>query len=62
MMYPILVHDYSKAIEMAMNESVINESLIYLIRSNSGAYIIDIIGEIFSDEKLVMTIFRGEAQ
>ena len=47
---------------MAILESLENNVPTYLIRSNSGGYIIDITGEVFSDEKLVMTLFKGEAQ
>jgi hypothetical protein len=62
MIYPVLIYDYEEALNAAILESLENNVLTYLIRSNSGGYIIDIIGEVFSDEKLVMTIFKGEAQ
>jgi hypothetical protein len=62
MIYPVLIYDYKEALKAAILESLENNVLTYLIRSNSGGYIIDITGEVFSDEKLVMTIFKGEAQ
>jgi hypothetical protein len=62
MIYPVLIYDYKEAINTAILESLENNLLTYLIRSNSGGYIIDITGEVFSDEKLVMTLFKGEAQ
>jgi len=62
MIYPVLIYDYKEALKAALLESLENNVLTYLIRSNSGGYIIDITGEVFSDEKLVMTLFKGEAQ
>jgi hypothetical protein len=62
MIYPVFIYDYKEALKAAILESLENNVLTYLIRSNSGGYIIDITGEVFSDEKLVMTIFKGEAQ
>ena len=62
MIYPVLIYDYKEALNAAISESLENNVLTYLIRSNSGGYIIDITGEVFSDEKLVMTLFKGEAQ
>jgi hypothetical protein len=57
-----LIYDYKEALNAAISESLENNVLTYLIRSNSGGYIIDITGEVFSDEKLIMTLFKGEAQ
>jgi hypothetical protein len=62
MIYPVLIYDYKEALNVAISESLENNVLTYLIRSNSGGYIIDITGEVFSDEKLIMTLFKGEAQ
>jgi hypothetical protein len=62
MIYPVLIYDYKEALNAAILESLENNVLTYLIRSNSGGYIIDITGEVFSDEKLVMTLFKGEKQ
>jgi hypothetical protein len=62
MIYPVLIYDYKEALNAALLESLENNVLTYLIRSNSGGYIIDITGEVFSDEKLIMTLFKGEAQ
>ena len=56
MIYPVLIYDYKEALKAAILESLENNVLTYLIRSNSGGYIIDITGEVFSDEKLVSMI------
>jgi hypothetical protein len=62
MIYPLLIHDYYQAVKIALDESITNNMVTYLIRCNSGGYIIDVVGEIFSDEKLVMAIFKGEVR
>jgi len=62
MIETIYIADWFKALQKAMEVSLECDFPIYFIRINSGVYAIDSQPEIFSDEKLVMTIFKGEAQ
>ena len=57
---PIKEDSYLKALDVAIQESSQRDCFIYLFRNNRGYYIIDIFGELFSDEKLIMRIFKGE--
>ena len=62
MKFPIKETDYIQAVTLAMEESLQINWPVYLFRNNSGYYWIDILGEIFSDEKLIMSIFKGEVK
>jgi hypothetical protein len=59
---PIKEDSYLKALDVAIQESLERTCFIYLFRNNRGYYIIDIIGELFSDEKLILKLYKGERQ
>lgn len=38
------------------------DSLVYVIASTSGGYWVDVVYDIYSDERLIATWYRGEIQ
>ena len=62
MTLPIQEWDYRKAVELAQRESIISDYFVFLFRNNSGYYVIDNMGLVNSDEKLIMKLYKGLAQ
>jgi len=59
--YPIKETSFIYARERAIEESFFHpDHFIYLLRSNSGFYLIDHLGLIHSDEKIIFTFKNGE--
>jgi len=59
--YPIKETSFIYARERAKEESLDHpDHFIYLLRSNSGYYLIDHIGLKHSDEKIIFTFKNGE--
>lgn len=61
MTLPIQEWDYRKAVELAQRESIISDYFVFLFRNNSGYYVIDNMGLVNSDEKLIMKLYKGLA-
>lgn len=60
--YPKHFDNEIKAQAEAERLSAEYDSLVYVIASTSGGYWVDVVYDVFSDEKLVTTWYRGEIQ
>jgi hypothetical protein len=60
--YPIREYSYIYATERAKEESLDHpDHFIYLLKSNKGFYLIDVLGlPKFDDERLIATYRKGE--
>jgi len=58
---PIKIKTYVTAVQEAMEISLHRDDIIYLFRINEGGYVIDNQAEIYSNEKLIVSLYHGKA-
>jgi hypothetical protein len=59
---PLKVPTYISALSEAQEISLASNVPIYLFRISDGGYVIDNQSEVYSNEKLILKLFKGERQ
>lgn len=59
---PIKIKTYVSAICEAMEYSLLVDFPVYVFRVNEGGYVIDRNAEVYSNEVLIIKIFKGHAE
>jgi hypothetical protein len=62
MIYPIKIASYVTAMYEAQEASVKEPVPIYLFRASEGYYVIDTQAGEYSNEKLIIKLYRGQRQ
>jgi len=62
MTLPLLIPTYVTAIQEAMDISLKSDFIVYVFRVTEGGYCIDFNPEVYSNEKLIVKLFKGEAK
>ena len=58
---PIKIKTYVTAVQEAMELSAKVNYPVYLFRITEGGYVIDNQAEVYSNEKLILKLFKGKA-
>jgi hypothetical protein len=59
---PLKVGSYISAMAEAQEISLTVDVPVYLFRVMEGGYVIDTVPEVYSNEKLIIKLFKGERQ
>jgi hypothetical protein len=59
---PLKVGSYISAMAEAQEISLTVDVPVYLFRLTEGGYVIDVLAEVYSNEKLIMKLFKGARQ